>query len=81
MAGELFARLVHRNLLTRSQLSEGILTLLDFAGDLICDIPKFWDYVAQVVAPSVSKGALIAADFFPAAAGVLAKQDDDYPAK
>ena len=36
--------------------------LLEFAEDLECDLPKFWDYVAEVLAPPVVGGGLPLAD-------------------
>ena len=41
--------LVNRYLLQRAQCREGLSTFLETAIDLICDIPKIWDYVAEVV--------------------------------
>ena len=28
--------------------------MLEFAEDYECDIPKFWDYIAELLAPSVA---------------------------
>ena len=36
--------------------------LLEFSEDLECDLPKFWDYIAEVLAPPVVGGGLPLAD-------------------
>ena len=46
---KLLITLVNTKLLQRAQCREGLSTFLETAIELICDIPKIWDYVAEVV--------------------------------
>jgi len=41
--------LVKGNYLTASQYEEGLAEILKFAGDFVVDMPKFWEYVAELV--------------------------------
>ena len=45
--------------------------LLKFAEDLECDLPKFWDYIAEVIVHPVSSGRLPLAELKKAHKSVL----------
>ena len=45
--------------------------MLEFAEDLECDLPKFWDYIAEVIVHPVSSGRLPLAELKKAHEGVL----------
>ena len=43
----------------------------EFAEDLECDLPKFWDYIAEIIVHPVSSGRLPLAELKKAHEGVL----------
>ena len=47
--GKLLIYLVNQRLLQREQCLIGFSKFLPIAIDLICDIPKIWDYIGEVV--------------------------------
>merc|ERR1719167_642319 len=53
-SGGLIAAMLSRGLLGEGQFLTALGTLLEFAEDLLVDIPKFWDFLAQVVAPTLA---------------------------
>jgi len=58
LSGHLLAQLVKKHMVTERQYLEGLDGLLSIAEDLLVDIPKFWDFMAQIVAPVLSSGSL-----------------------
>lgn len=58
LAGSLLSHLVKKHMVTESQYLEGLNSLLSIADDLLVDIPKFWDFMAHIVAPVISAGNL-----------------------
>jgi len=57
-AGTLLSHLVKKHMVTERQYLEGLNSLLSIAEDLLVDIPKFWDFLAHIVAPVLSSGSL-----------------------
>merc|ERR1719445_2217660 len=53
-SGGLIAAMLSRGLLGEGQFLTALGTLLEFAEDLLVDMPKFWDFLAQVVAPTLA---------------------------
>ena len=53
--------------------------MLDFAGDLVIDIPKLWDFLGEISAPALSSGALHMGPFFEETASALRKNTDNNP--
>lgn len=49
--GGLLAAMVSKGLLGEGQFMAALDSFLAFAEDLLVDIPKFWDFIAQIVAP------------------------------
>ena len=47
--GPFLAQLVKRKILLKSQYEKGLQNVLKIAGDLVVDIPKFWDYLGQLI--------------------------------
>merc|ERR1739838_1285736 len=58
LSGHLLATLVKKHMVTERQYLEGLNSLLSIAEDLLVDIPKFWDFLAHIVAPVLSSGNL-----------------------
>ena len=53
--------------------------MLDFACDVLIDIPKFWEFLGEIVAPSLASGALRLAPFFEETTAALAKNTENSP--
>jgi len=53
-SGGLMAAMLSRGLLGEGQFLSALDSLLTYAEDLLVDIPKFWDFLAQVVAPTLA---------------------------
>ena len=51
--------------------------MLDFAGDLVIDIPKLWDFLGEIVSPALSSGALRMAPFFEETTDALRKNTEN----
>jgi len=49
--GYFLVLLVKEKLLQRSQVIEGLSTVLEIAVDMICDIPKMWEVLGELIAP------------------------------
>lgn len=47
--GPFLAQLVKQKILLKSQYEKGLQNVLQFAGDLVVDIPKIWDYLGQLI--------------------------------
>lgn len=47
-------KLVIQHILLRKQYEAGLKAILQFAGDLIFDIPKIWDYLGELIGKSLS---------------------------
>jgi len=58
LTGTLLSQLVKKHMLTERQYLAGLNTLLEIAEDLLVDIPKLWDFMAQIVAPVLSSEIL-----------------------
>merc|ERR1719270_836146 len=58
LTGNLLSQLVKKHMVTERQYMEGLNVLLSMAEDLLVDIPKLWDFMAQIVAPVLSSGCL-----------------------
>ena len=56
--GNLLAQLLLKQMLSESQWLGGLEGLLSFAEDLLVDIPKFWDFLAQIISPVLSSRAI-----------------------
>ena len=52
-AGWLTSHMLEREALSPSVFLEGVSTILEVAEDLVIDIPKFWSYFAEILAPSL----------------------------
>ena len=53
--------------------------MLEFACDVLIDIPKFWEFLGEIVAPSLASGALRLAPFFEETTAALAKGTENSP--
>ena len=53
--------------------------MLEFACDVLIDIPKFWEFLGEIVAPSLASGALRLAPFFEETTAALAKGPENSP--
>ena len=58
LVGHFLSKLLKKGIVTESQFLDGLDCLLLLADDLIVDIPKFWDFLANILAPIFSSGAL-----------------------
>lgn len=58
LAGNLLSQLVKKRMVTETQYLEGLDSLLSIADEMLVDVPKFWDFMANIVAPVLSSGAL-----------------------
>merc|ERR1711992_517191 len=56
--GNLLAQLLLKQMLSESQWQVGLDGLLSSAEDLLVDIPKFWDFLAQIISPVLSSRAI-----------------------
>lgn len=57
-AGKLFAHLVKSQVLGNEELTKALREVLSQADDLIIDIPKLWDYLAEMILPLVTDGVV-----------------------
>merc|ERR1719454_1319933 len=53
-SGQLISNMLSRGLLGEGQFLSALDSLLQYAEDLLVDIPKFWDFLAEVVAPTLA---------------------------
>ena len=56
--GNLLAQLLLKQMLSESQWLAGLEGTLSSAEDLLVDIPKFWDFLAQIISPVLSSRAI-----------------------
>ena len=47
--GHLLSQLVIKKILLKKQYVKGLQNVLQFAGDLVVDIPKVWDYFGDLI--------------------------------
>jgi len=47
--GKLLSQLLHKKMASEDQFLEGLKYILEFVEDLLVDIPKFWDFFAQIL--------------------------------
>ena len=57
-AGNLMAQLLLKKMISEEQWLVGLDSLLSVAEDLLVDIPKFWDFLAQIISPVLSARAV-----------------------
>lgn len=57
-SGELVAQLIKKHMLTEDQFLVALNSILEFAEDLLVDVPKFWDFLAEIVAPVLDADVL-----------------------
>jgi len=57
-SGELVAQLLKKSMLIEDQFLVALNSVLEFAEDLLVDVPKFWDFLAEIVAPVLDAEAL-----------------------
>ena len=55
--GSLMSQLLLKKMISEDQFLDGLGVILDIAEDLLVDIPKLWDFLAQIVAPVLSSQA------------------------
>ena len=48
-AGQLLNRLILKNLLMAEQFRAGMSEVLQYAADLLVDIPNFFDYMGEII--------------------------------
>lgn len=58
LTGNLLAHLIIKDVVSRSDLESVVYELVEIAPDLMVDIPKFWDYLPELIAPMVKVNAL-----------------------
>ncbi|XP_046441878.1 eukaryotic translation initiation factor 4 gamma 1-like isoform X2 [Daphnia pulex] len=68
--GTLLKEMVKRKLFNSSDIMEGFTELLQSAEDFIVDIPKLWEYVAELVEPLFEEG-VINLNFLPQLSSTL----------
>nr|CAH0099124.1 unnamed protein product [Daphnia galeata] len=68
--GTLLKEMVKRKLFNSSDILQGFTGLLQSAKDLIVDIPKLWEYVAELVEPLFEEG-VINVNFLPQFSSIL----------
>jgi len=56
-AGNLMSQLLLKKMISEDQWLIGLDSLLSFAEDLLVDIPKFWDFLAEIISPVLSSRA------------------------
>ena len=56
-AGNLMAQMLLKKMISEQQWLAGLDSLLSVAEDLLVDIPKFWDFLAQIISPVLSASA------------------------
>lgn len=56
--GILFTLLIKNNILTFDDYSKSLKELLSYADDLIIDIPKLWDCLAEMIVPLITEDVL-----------------------
>ena len=49
--GVLMSQLIQKKMVNEEQFLDGLKVLLEIAEDLLVDIPKFWDFLAQIISP------------------------------
>ncbi|RWS22575.1 hypothetical protein B4U80_11380, partial [Leptotrombidium deliense] len=49
--GELFLHIFNKKLYSRDRLYEGLNGILEFADDMVVDVPKFFDYMGNILSP------------------------------
>ena len=52
-SGQFLSNLIRKKMLRPASYLKGIGVILDFAEDLLVDIPKFWDNVADFIVPAL----------------------------
>jgi len=55
--GSLMSQLLLKKMISEDQFLDGLDCILSIAEDLLVDIPKLWDFLAQIVAPVLSSQA------------------------
>jgi translation initiation factor 4G len=78
---KLMQQMVMANMITRGQYSEGVCRILEFAGDLAVDIPKIYDYLAELIAPMVTSTAMPMDQFITETSAKLASADPAFPGR
>lgn len=56
--GQLLSDLVRKQILSHTEYLGGISGLLEAAADMLVDVPKFWDFIAAVLAPALLDASL-----------------------
>ena len=56
-AGNLMSQMLLKKMISEEQWLVGLDSLLSVADDLLVDIPKFWDFLAQIISPVLSARA------------------------
>ncbi len=56
--GTLLKEMVKRKLFTTHQLLKGFELILQAAEDLLVDVPRLWEYLAQVIEPIFEEGVV-----------------------
>ena len=56
-AGSLMSQMLLKKMISEEQWLVGLDSLLSLAEDLLVDIPKFWDFLAQIISPVLSARA------------------------
>merc|ERR1712088_891470 len=72
---------IEKNEKARVQSGQLISSLLQYAEDLLVDIPKFWDFLAQVVAPSLAPSGPLPLDVIKESAVQEKLLEGDFGAK
>ena len=57
-SGVLMSQLIQKKMATEEQFLDGLNVLLECAEDLLVDIPKFWDFLAQIISPVFSSNCV-----------------------
>jgi len=75
---KLLVHLVNKCLLQRAQCLEGFSKFLPTAIDLLCDIPKIWDYIGEVVA-TMLESRVFGMDFLSETAKFFCQNNEHSP--
>ena len=52
------SQLIQKKMVNKDQFLNGLKVLLEIAKDLLVDIPKFWDFLAQIISPVFSSNCV-----------------------
>ena len=79
--GSFLALLVRNGALVSDQFAQGVNSVLEYANDLLVDIPKMWDFLAEVLAVPLAKCDVSLAFLLKTGRFLLNREGDGFAAK